>query len=85
MVRDWRRRKPREVVREHHHTETRAETVPAELLARVEALERRQMDYERAMQIILQTIEDSIGRVVGIESAVCSLADAAEKHLKQTG
>lgn len=80
-VRDWRRRKP--VVREHHHTETRAETVPQEILDRVASLERRQMDTERALQLILQTVHDSLGRVNGIESAVCTIANEAEQLYKR--
>ncbi len=77
-MRDWRRRKPREV-------HTRAETVSQSVLDRLTALEKREIEWQRAMQLILQAIEDQQGRVGGIESAMSALNSAAEQQLKQAG
>lgn len=75
-VRDWRRRKPREV-------HTRAETVSQSVLDRLEKLEKREIEWERSLQIILQAIENQIGRVSGIESAICNISEIADEQLKK--
>lgn len=79
-VRDWRRRKPREV-----QVHTRAETVPQSILDRIEALERREIDWQHAFQIVIQTVENQVGRVHGIESALVKLSTIAQERIEQAG
>jgi hypothetical protein len=91
-VKGWRHRAPGAIIRENHHTETRTESIPQSVLERIAGLEKRELDLHKALQIILQAIEDQKravleqgGRVGGIEDAMRNLAIAAEQQLKKAG
>lgn len=79
-VRDWRRRKPREV-----QVHTRAETVSQELIDRIASLECREIEWQKALQFVIQTVENQVGRVHGIESALVELSSLAEQRIGKTG
>ena len=79
-VRGWRHRAPGSVVREYR-TETRAESLPPEIVARIAALERQVIDQERAMQTVIQAADALLQRQQAIERAMLDLAEAAEKKL----
>jgi hypothetical protein len=84
-VKGWRHRAPGAIIRENHHTETRTELVPQSVLDRLAVLEKREMEWQKAMQLILQFMEDHKVRVEGIEIAMGALNSAAEQQLKKVG
>jgi len=71
-LRDWRLPKASKetIVREeHHHTETRAETVPQSVIERIEHLEealKQVLDLMEARQITVLPVLDENGFLVGL-------------------
>lgn len=85
-VRDWRIPKASKetIVREeHHHTETKSESIPPEILERFSAMEQRYIDQEKALQVLVQALDGMLRRIENIEAAMLALSNAAEERLKE--
>lgn len=78
MVRDWRRRKPREI-------HTRAETVSQTVLDRLAALEAHRQDVDDALDVLATASNVALKRLETLENIMRELADGAEQRLRNAG
>lgn len=78
MVRDWRRRKPREI-------HTRAETVSQTVLDRLAALEAHRNDIDAALDVLATASNVALKRLETLENIMRELADGAEQRLRNAG
>lgn len=78
MVRDWRRRKPREI-------HTRAETVSQTVLDRLAALEAHRQDVGDALDVLATASNVALKRLETLENIMRELADGAEQRLRNAG
>lgn len=78
MVRDWRRRKPREI-------HTRAETVSQTVLDRLAALEAHRNDIDAALDVLVTALNKALKRLETLEGDMTKLREIGQSKLKQAG
>jgi hypothetical protein len=57
----------------------------AVLTQRVAAIERRRIEDEKHMQIVIQAMDEILRRVQTVEGALIEIGSAAQHHLKRAG